>query len=63
MQYINIVMSKKIKKLKLKQHSYITKLPKHRNYLVAIVMKKSIRKHKDKKREAKNKGYSDEQQS
>ena len=37
-------MSKKLKKLKLKQ----------RNHLVAIVMRKAVRKHKDKKREAKN---------
>ena len=36
-------MSKKGKKLKLKQ----------RNYLVAIVMRKAVRKHKDRKREAK----------
>ena len=36
-------MSKKGKKLKLKQ----------RNYLVAIVMRKAVQKHKDRKREAK----------
>lgn len=40
-------MSKKSKKLKLKQ----------RNYLVAIVMRKAVQKHKDRKKEAKNKGY------
>jgi hypothetical protein len=40
-------MSKKNKKIKLKQ----------RNYLVAIVMRKAVQKHKDRKREAKNKGY------
>jgi hypothetical protein len=44
-------MSKKTKKLKLKQ----------RNYLVAIVMRKSVQKHKDRKREMKNKGYNDEE--
>lgn len=43
-------MSKKSKKLKLKQ----------RNYLVAIVMRKAVQKHKDRKREAKNKGYDHE---
>ncbi len=43
-------MTKKSKKLKLKQ----------RNHLVAIVMRKAVRKHKDKKREMKNKGYVDE---
>jgi hypothetical protein len=43
-------MSKKSKKLKLKQ----------RNYLVAIVMRKAVQKHKDRKREAKNKGYDNE---
>lgn len=43
-------MSKKGKKLKLKQ----------RNYLVAIVMRKAVQKHKDRKREAKNKGYDNE---
>jgi hypothetical protein len=43
-------MTKKLKKLKVKQ----------RNHLVAIVMRKSVQKHKDKKREAKNKGYNDE---
>jgi hypothetical protein len=43
-------MSSKRKKLKLKQ----------RNYLVAIVMRKAVRKHKDRKREAKNKGYDNE---
>lgn len=37
-------MSKKTKKLKLKQ----------RNYLVSIVMRKAVQKHKDRKREAKN---------
>jgi len=37
-------MSKKNKKLKVKQ----------RNYLVAIVMRKAVQKHKDKKRQAKN---------
>jgi len=37
-------MSKKIKKNKLKQ----------RNHLVAIVMRKSVQKHKNRKREAKN---------
>jgi hypothetical protein len=30
---------------------------KQRNYLVAIVMRKAVQKHKDRKREAKNKGY------
>lgn len=48
--YTKIFMSKKLKKLKLK----------HRNYLVAIVMRKAVQKHKDKKRELKNKGYNDE---
>lgn len=43
-------MTKKNKKLKVKQ----------RNYLVAIVMRKAVQKHKDKKREAKNKGYADD---
>ncbi len=43
-------MSKKTKKLKLKQ----------RNYLVAIVMRKAVQKHRDRKREAKNKGYDNE---
>jgi hypothetical protein len=43
-------MSKKAKKLKVKQ----------RNHLVAVVMKKSVQKHKDKKRQAKNKGYNDQ---
>lgn len=43
-------MSKKTKKLKLKQ----------RNYLVAIVMRKAVQKHKDRRREAKNKGYDNE---
>jgi len=38
-------MSKKLKKLKLKV--------KQRNHLVAVVMKKSVQKHKDKKRQAK----------
>lgn len=33
---------------------------KQRNYLVAIVMRKAVRKHKDRKREAKNKGYDNE---
>jgi hypothetical protein len=37
-------MSKKNKKLKVKQ----------RNYLVAIVMRKAVQKHKNRKREAKN---------
>ena len=37
-------MSKKLKKLQLKR----------RNHLVAIVMRKSVQKHKDRKREAKN---------
>jgi hypothetical protein len=36
-------MSKKNKKLKVKQ----------RNYLVAIVMRKAVQKHKNRKREAK----------
>lgn len=36
-------MSKKIKKLQLKR----------RNYLVAIVMRKAVQKHKDRKRESK----------
>lgn len=43
-------MSKKLKKLQLKR----------RNHLVAIVMRKSVQKHKDRKREAKNKGYANE---
>ncbi len=43
-------MSKKSKKLKLKQ----------RNYLVAIVMRKAVQKHKDRKKEAKNKGYTND---
>ena len=43
-------MSKKTKKLKVKQ----------RNYLVAIVMRKAVQKHKDRKREAKNKGYTND---
>jgi hypothetical protein len=43
-------MSKKLKKLQLKR----------RNHLVAIVMRKAVQKHKDRKREAKNKGYNDE---
>lgn len=43
-------MTKKIKKLKIKQ----------RNHLVAIVMRKPVQKHKNRKREAKNKGYNDE---
>jgi hypothetical protein len=43
-------MTKKLKKLKVKQ----------RNHLVAIVMRKSVQKHKDRKREAKNKGYENE---
>lgn len=30
------------------------KKPKKRNYLVALVMKKSVRKHKNRKRESKN---------
>ena len=38
-------MTRKLKKLKVK----------HRNYLVAIVMKKAVIKHKDKKKESKNK--------
>lgn len=33
---------------------------KQRNYLVAIVMRKAVLKHKDRKREAKNKGYDNE---
>lgn len=33
---------------------------KQRNYLVAIVMRKAVQKHKDRKREAKNKGYADD---
>lgn len=37
-------MSKKLKKLQLKR----------RNHLVAIVMRKAVQKHKDRKREAKN---------
>lgn len=44
-------MTKKTKKLKLKQ----------RNHLVAIVMRKAVQKHKDRKREAKNKGYDDDE--
>jgi hypothetical protein len=44
-------MTKKTKKLKFKQ----------RNYLVAIVMRKAVQKHKNRKREAKNKGYHDDQ--
>jgi hypothetical protein len=36
--------SKKLKKLKVKQ----------RNHLVAVVMRKAVQKHKDKKREMKN---------
>jgi hypothetical protein len=37
-------MSKKLKKLQLKR----------RNHLVAIVMRKAVQKHKDRKRESKN---------
>jgi hypothetical protein len=37
-------MTKKLKKLKVKQ----------RNHLVAIVMRKAVQKHKNRKREAKN---------
>lgn len=37
-------MTKKSKKLQLKR----------RNHLVAIVMRKAVQKHKDRKREAKN---------
>jgi hypothetical protein len=44
-------MSKKLKKLQLKR----------RNHLVAIVMRKSVQKHKDRKREAKNKGYANDE--
>jgi hypothetical protein len=43
-------MPKKNKKLKVKQ----------RNHLVAVVMRKAVQKHKDKKRQAKNKGYNDQ---
>jgi len=43
-------MSKKLKKLQLKR----------KNHLVAIVMRKAVQKHKNKKRELKNKGYNDE---
>lgn len=43
-------MTKKLKKLKVKQ----------RNHLVAIVMRKAVQKHKNRKREIKNKGYNDE---
>jgi hypothetical protein len=44
-------MTKKLKKLKIKQ----------RNYLVAIVMRKAVQKHKNRKREAKNKGYTNDE--
>lgn len=43
-------MKKKLKKLIMKR----------RNHLVAIVMRKPVQKHKDRKREAKNKGYDNE---
>ena len=33
---------------------------KQRNYLVAIVMRKAVQKHIDRKRKAKNKGYTDD---
>lgn len=36
------------------------KEPKHRNYLVALVMKKGVKKHRNRKREAKNKGFDNE---
>lgn len=32
---------------------------KHRNHLVALVMKKGVKKHRNRKREAKDKGYDD----
>lgn len=35
------------------------KEPKHRNYLVALVMKKGVKKHRNRKREMKDKGYDD----
>lgn len=36
------------------------KEPKHRNHLVALVMKKGVKKHRNRKREAKNKGFENE---
>ena len=40
-------MTKKLKKLQLKR----------RNHLVAIVMRKAVQKHRNRKKEAKDKGY------
>ncbi len=35
------------------------KEPKHRNYLVALVMKKGVKKHRNRKKEIKDRGYDD----